>query len=72
MIQPQRGCVHGRNPFRVETRNCGYPGLKQPWALRRNRFAVKAMCVHVLSGFISDRCVALPGGLQESSLMESS
>jgi hypothetical protein len=39
-IQPQRGCVSWRNPFRVENGRRLFPGLKQPWASRRNRFAV--------------------------------
>jgi hypothetical protein len=30
----------GRNPFRVGIRLHLFPGLKQPWALRNNRFAV--------------------------------
>ena len=48
--RPQRGCgwgqwqsglaIRGRNPFRVGTFEDLFPGLRQPWALGRNRFAV--------------------------------
>ena len=39
-IQPQRGC--GAGATRSGLRKCAlaYPGLKQPWALGHNRFAV--------------------------------
>ena len=33
--------ILGRNPFRVGLFRTNDPGLKQPWALGRNRFAVK-------------------------------
>ena len=40
---PQSGCAYGRNP---DGSGCSrelnvFPGLKQPWALSRNRFAVR-------------------------------
>ena len=31
----------GATPLGLIANTCVYPGLKQPWALRRNRFAVK-------------------------------
>jgi hypothetical protein len=39
-VQPGTGCGAGRNPFRVGKQTSRIPGLKQPWALRRNRFAI--------------------------------
>jgi len=36
--------LNGRNPFRVDFMQSCDPGLRQPWALGRNRFAVKHSC----------------------------
>ena len=38
-----------RNPFRVEKSIAPNPGLKQPWALRRNRFAVEPIWMKLKS-----------------------
>jgi len=45
--QPQRGCGLEDNATRSGLMTSAYvpPGLKQPWASRRNRFAVKAIFI---------------------------
>ena len=46
-----------RNPFRVVTTRRRNPGLKQPWALGRNRFAVVplgAISMHLKAPLTTD------------------
>jgi hypothetical protein len=51
-----------RNPFRVERCALAYPGLRQPWALRHNRFAVPQ-----LVGFLKSTHLCPPSDSTYSS-----
>jgi len=66
LLNPERVASGGRNRVAVEIGySIHYPGLpqRQPWASRRNRFAVKHFESQGCRGF-SKRSVALPNRIR--------